>query len=171
MRVTGWLRDCVCAIFVRPIFVCSIFVYSIFVCAGLTGVQAQGDGKGNVATAILALEQAWSDAESRNDNRALDEIFDNALVYVEDGRLATKGEYLGRVRLAGLHPRQIVAAATTVRIFSSTAGSTAIVVGIYRETGMKDGKVWLRQWRFIDTWVNKQGRWLLVGAGASPLSK
>ena len=135
--------------------------------AGLVCAPAQDSGNGGTTTAILAREQAWSDAESRNDNRALDQIFDNALVYIEDGRLATKGDCLARVRLAGSHPRQIVAAATTVHIF----GSTAIVVGTYREVAVKDGKVSPTPWRFIDTWVNKQGRWMLVAAGASPLSK
>jgi hypothetical protein len=136
-------------------------------CAGLVCALAQEGGDRGTTTAILAREQAWSDAESRNDNGALDRIFDNALVYIEDGRLVTKGDCLARVRLAGSHPRQMVAGAATVRIF----GSTAIVVGTYRETGVKDGKVLPRSWRFIDTWVNKNGRWMLVAAGAAPLSK
>lgn len=136
----------------------------ILVCMGLP-VRAQNGGVGSAATTILALEQTWSDAESRNDKGALDRIFDNALEYIAEGRLATKGEYLSK--LAGSHPRQLVGAATTVHIF----GSTAIVVGSYRETGVKDGKVFLRQWRFIDTWVNENGSWMLVAAGASPLPR
>jgi Domain of unknown function (DUF4440) len=147
MRMTGWLL--------------------ILACAGLVSARAQEGGEGSVASAVLARENAWSDAESRNDNRALDGIFDNALVYIEGGRLVTKGECLSRVRLAGSHPRQIVAETTTVHIF----GRTAIVVGTYREIGVKDGRTLLRQWRFIDTWVNKSGSWMLVAAGAAPLSK
>jgi Domain of unknown function (DUF4440) len=147
MRTTGWLL--------------------ILVCAGLLRVRAQEGGKGGATTAVLAQEQAWSDAESRNDNRALEQIFDNALVFIEDGRLATKGECLARVRLAGSHPRQIVAAATAVHFF----GSAAVVVGTYHELAVKDGKASPKAWRFIDTWVNKQGRWMLVAAGASPLPK
>jgi len=147
MRTTGWL--------------------AVLVCAMLLSAPAQEGGKGGATTAVLAREQAWSDAESRNDNRALERIFDDALVYIEDGRLATKGECLSRVRRADSHPRQIVAGATTARIFNSTA----IVVGIYREISVKDGKVLPSQSRFIDTWVNKKGSWMLVAAGASPLSK
>jgi|SRR5580658_2061213 hypothetical protein len=139
----------------------------ILVCAVLSFVQAQEKGEGSPATAILALEHAWSDAEARNDNRALDRIFDNALVYIEDGRLVTKGDCLSRMRSAGSHARQIVAETTTVHIF----GSTAIVVGTYREIGLQDGKTLPREWRFIDTWANKNGVWMLVAAGAAPLSK
>jgi len=139
----------------------------ILVCAGSLRVRAQEFGEGSSATAVLAQEHAWFDAQARSDNRVLDRIFDNALVYIEDGRLVTKGEYLSRVRLAGSHPGQITVETTTVHVFAGTA----IVVGTYREIGVKDGKTFLRRWRFIDTWVNKQGSWILVAAGAAPLSK
>jgi len=147
MRATGWLL---------------IFVY-----AGLLSGGAQEGGGGSATAAILTLEQVWSVAESRNDNHTLDGIFDNALVYIKDGRLVTKGEWLSRVRLAGTQTREIVPGTARVHIF----GSTAIVVGIYREIGVKDGKTFLTQWRFIDTWVNKKGSWMLVAAGASPITK
>jgi hypothetical protein len=29
----------------------------------------------------------------------------------------------------------------------------------------------LKRWRFVDTWVNKKGSWMLVAAAAVPLSK
>ena len=43
-------------------------------------------------------EHQWVDGRSWNDNRALDLIFDNAVVYVEYGQLVTKGDYLARIR-------------------------------------------------------------------------
>ena len=135
----------------------------MLVWAGLLCAEAQ---EGGVEPTILAQEQAWVDAQARGDNAALDRIFDAALVYIEDGRFVTKGEYLSRVRHADSHS-QIAAGAMTVYLF----GSTAIVVGTYRETGTHNGTKLLRQWRFIDTWVNKKGIWMLVAAGAAPLSK
>jgi hypothetical protein len=128
---------------------------------------AQGMAEDNTASVIRGLEHDWVDGQSRNDNRALDLIFDNALVYIEYGRLVTKNEYLLRVRTTGPHPSQIVMEAMTVRTFDNTA----IVVGTYREKGTSNGKPSLRHWRFVDTWVNKKGRWMLVAAAAAPLSK
>jgi hypothetical protein len=146
-----------------------IFV-SASVCAGVCGgplrVGAQESGEAGAKTRVLAREQAWFEANASGDIRALDEIFDNALVYIENGRLETKGDYLSRMRLAGSHRQQVAAEGKTVRIF----GDTAIVVGTYREISGKDGKTLLRRWRFIDTWVNKNGSWMLVAAGASPVS-
>jgi len=137
----------------------------ILICAGL--LPAQETGQRSATTAILAREQAWFDAEARGDNREIDRIFDNALVYVDDGRLVTKGEYLSTVRLAGSHPRQVAAETPTVNIF----GATATVVGTYGEISVKDGKTLLKRYRFIDTWVNKNGSWMLVAAASSPLPK
>ncbi|MGA8763241.1 MAG: nuclear transport factor 2 family protein [Candidatus Sulfotelmatobacter sp.] len=141
----------------------------IVVCAKSLSVSAQGVvDEDNPALAIRALEHEWVEGQSRNDNRALDLIFDNALVYIEYGKLMTKGQYLSRVRSAGPYlPQQIVNEAMTVRAF----GSTVIVVGTYREKGVQDRKTLLRHWRFIDTWVKKRGKWMLVAAASSPLSE
>ncbi|HWY21372.1 MAG TPA: nuclear transport factor 2 family protein [Candidatus Acidoferrum sp.] len=129
--------------------------------------SAQEAAGGDAATAVLTLEHEWLEAQSRNDNRALDLIFDNALVYIEYGGLMTKGDYLLRVRSANPQRQQIAMEGASVRTF----GGTAIVIGTYVETGVKDGKSLLKRWRFVDTWVYKKGRWTLVAAAAVPVSK
>lgn len=60
-----------------------------------SGQQWAGD---STAAGIRALEESWTVGQSRNDSHALDMIFDNALVYVEYGKLVTKGEYLSRIK-------------------------------------------------------------------------
>jgi hypothetical protein len=52
-----------------------------------------------------------------------------------------------------------------------TVENTAIVVGTYRESNVKDGKSSSTRWRFVDTWVKRQGSWMLVAAAAAPVSK
>ncbi|HEY6768294.1 MAG TPA: nuclear transport factor 2 family protein [Candidatus Sulfotelmatobacter sp.] len=118
-------------------------------------------------SAIRALEHAWYEDQSRNNNQALDLIFDNELVYVEYGKLITKGEYLSRVKNAEPHPSQISVEAMTVRMF----GDAGIVVGTYRDNSAESGKARVRRWRFVDTWVYKKGRWMLVAATAAPVGK
>lgn len=139
----------------------------VLACATSLPVFAQESAGSDPATVIRALEHEWVVAQSHNDNAALDLIFDNALVYVEYGRLVSKGDYLLRVKSAKPQLEQIVNEAVTVRMF----GGTAIVIGTYRETGVKDGKSFVKRWRFIDTWVNKKGSWMLVAAAAAPVSK
>jgi hypothetical protein len=94
-------------------------------------------------------------------------IFDNVLVYVEYGRLVSKGEYLSRIRWEAPNLDEIVMERITVRAF----GSTAIVVGTYREKQATGGPPGIRRRRFIDTWVYKQSGWVLVAAAATALAK
>jgi len=150
MRAIAWLGVLICV-----------------VCAPMSVAAQEATEGENTAAEIRALERAWSEGEARNDNRALDLIFDNALVYIEYGKVMTKGEYLTRIRTEKPHTQQIVMEGTTVRTF----GRAAIVVGVYREKDMKDGKVSLSRWRFIDTWVKKQAGWTLVAAASSPLPR
>lgn len=126
----------------------------------------QGDQGGSVAT-IRALEHEWAEGQARNDARVLDLIFDNALVYVEYGKLVSKGEYLARIKRENSQLDQIAIEGVTVRIF----GSTALATGTYREKVLRSGKTEVRRWRFIDTWAYKKGSWVLVAAGATPVIK
>ena len=138
----------------------------VLVCATSLSGSSQEAGDSD-ATAVRALEGERVKAQSRNDNHALDLIFDNALVYIEYGEVMTKGDYLSRVKSTKPHLQQIVLGAMTVR----SVENTAIVVGTYRKTSLKEGKSSLQRWSFVDTWVNKKGSWMLVAAAAVPLSK
>ena len=139
----------------------------VLVCATSLSGSAKEPGDSDAAMAVRALEGERVKAQSHNDNYALDRVFDNALVYIEYGKLIAKGDYLLRVKSAKPQLQQIVLEAMTVR----TVENTAIVVGSYRETDVKGGKSLPKRWRFVDTWVNKKGSWMLVAAAAVPLSK
>lgn len=143
-----------------------LFRLMILVCVIRLGLPAQQTTDIDAQVVIRALEQAWFEGQSRNDNHALGLILDNGLVYIEYGELVTKGEYLSRIRTT-TDLSQIVMEPITVRLF----GDTAIAVGAYRETEIQSGKARIRRWRFVDTWVNQGGRWVLVAAAAAPVLK
>ncbi len=137
----------------------------VLVCGTSGSVSAQEAAGGNVDAAIRTLEHQWLEAQSRRDNGALNLIFDNALVYIEDGKLVSKGDYLSKVKAAKPGSSPITMEAMTVRSF----GEAAIVIGTYRDNSAKSGKT--IRWRFVDTWVRKTGGWMLVAAAAAPVSK
>jgi len=137
---------------------------ALIIAAALPGV-AQQDTQPSEPQIILSLERAWAEAVRHNDNSVLDELFDNALVLTENGKTMTKGEYLSGVRARGPHAPQFKVEDMSVRMFDDTA----IVVGIYTERTMLNGRPDLKRCRFIDTWLKKGDRWLLVAAGSSPL--
>lgn len=147
MKTTGWLLIAMCAL------------------SGSSSSQERN--RSSAASVIRDLEREWAVAQSRNDNRALDVIFDNALVYIKSGRLVTKGDYLERIHEGNSSQRKVVMEPMTVHMF----GNTAIVVGMYREKDMVNGKPLERNWRFLDTWVCKKSGWVLVAAAAAPMTE
>jgi ketosteroid isomerase-like protein len=120
------------------------------------------------ATRVIALEQAWNQAEERKDIKALNNILDDAMVYVDyDGSLRTKSEFLSKISADNAHPQQEVTESMTARVF----GNTAVVTGVYAAKGIEKGKAYARRGRFIDTWVFKNGAWLCIASQATPITR
>jgi Domain of unknown function (DUF4440) len=112
-------------------------------------------------TRILALENAWNQAEEHKDVRALDTLLDSTLVYVDyDGSIMDKAQFIASVKAPSLHPEQIVNESMTAHVY---AGS-AVVTGVYREKGVKNGKRYERRGRFTDTWVYRDQIWMCVAS-------
>lgn len=119
----------------------------------------------DAATAIRLLEREWSDAQSHNDNRTLDLILDNAVVYIEYGQLLAKGDYLLRIKQQPPGIDEIQIDPISVQTF----GKTAVVTGSYRELQRRGGKRSVQRWRFVDTWTYKKNGWVLVAAASTPI--
>jgi hypothetical protein len=113
---------------------------------------------------ILALENAWNQAVLRKDPTALGMLLGSQLVYVEsDGKLMNKTEYLASVQSQSLRPDRIVSEAMNVHFY----GAAAVVNGVYRETGVKNGKPYLLREHFIDTWVHRGETWVCVASAST----
>lgn len=139
---------------------------AILVCSALGFVAAQNPGDASARSNILALEYAWDQAQERGDIKALSELFDNALIFVDyDGKQLTKPEYLARVKSDASHLQQIVTESMSLQMF----GNTGIVVGTYRAKGVEDGKPYVWRRRFTDTWMLISGRWICVASEATPI--
>ena len=110
---------------------------------------------------ILSLENAWNQAVQQKDASALKLLLGPQLVYVDyDGKLLNKAEYLASVQSQSLHPARIVSESMHVHLY----GTTAVVNGVYRENGVKDGKPYLLRERFTDTWVRSSESWVCVAS-------
>lgn len=133
-------------------------------CVTRAVAPGQVPGLDSRAAKILSLENARFDAQKRKDNVALDLMLDSAIVWVDpDGRLLTKSEYLSGDHLASASILEIGPESMSVQF----SGDTAVVVGIYRERGVRNGRPYRRRCRFMDTWVFKNGKWLCIAAAAT----
>jgi ketosteroid isomerase-like protein len=115
---------------------------------------------------ILALENAWNQAVQQKDEAALKLLLGPDLVYVDyDGTIMDKAAYLASVRSQTLHAARIVSEAMKVSLY----GAVAIVNGVYRENGLKNGKPYSLRERFTDTWVLQHQTWVCVASQSTLL--
>jgi hypothetical protein len=122
---------------------------------GPVAIQAQQPELRSVQSKIATLERSWKiQAYETKDLRMLDVLLDPSFVAVdEQGRIWTKPEFLARVQ--AIEPSHWALEALDVRIH----GDTAIVTAQYTYREVKEGRVVLRRGRFVDTWIEKDGRW------------
>lgn len=108
---------------------------------------------------ILALENAWNQAELHHDTGAADAILADTFISVDHhGRLQTRAQYLSDMKDTSFQPEQISNTETSVYLY----GNTAIVTSAYRTKGTDNGKPFVHHGRFTDTWVNLGGKWKCV---------
>jgi ketosteroid isomerase-like protein len=133
-----------------------------------SGAQDAGTSQSASQSKIIALENAWNQAEERKDAKALDALLDNSLVYTDyDGTFKTKADFLAGVKAPGLVPEQQVTESMTATVY----GEAAVVTGVYRIRGTNKGKPYLRRGRFTDTWVNRAGNWMCVASQYTLVSR
>ena len=115
---------------------------------------------------LLAMENAWNQAIQQKDANALKMLLGSELVYVNyDGTLMTREQYVARVMGTAVRPAQIANQSMTVRVY----GSIAVVTGLYREKGLKNGKPYLHRERFTDTWVLRNKTWTCVASQSTQI--
>jgi ketosteroid isomerase-like protein len=119
-----------------------------------------------VQSKIIALEKAWNQAYKIADTRALDALLDDAIVLVnDDGSVQTKKDFLASVRATNSQEQQVAPESMSVRVF----GNTAIASGVMKVKGVENGKSYVRREQFVDTWVNKGGKWVCIATDATPV--
>ena len=110
---------------------------------------------------ILTLENAWNQSVQQKDVPALRMLLAPDLIYVDyDGTLMNKVEYLASVQSLALHPVRIVNESMDIHFY----GMVAVVTGVCRESGVKNGKPYVLLERFTDTWVRRGDNWVAVAS-------
>jgi ketosteroid isomerase-like protein len=131
----------------------------------LTGQEAANSD--SEKSKILALENAWNQAEKNKDAKALDGLLASNLVYIDyDGTFMDKAKFMASVKAPSLHPEQIVNESMTAYMYNDSA----VVTGVYREKGVHSGKPYSRRGRFTDTWVKQGGTWVCAASQSTLIS-
>jgi hypothetical protein len=132
--------------------------------AGSLGFAANNADEGR----ILALENAWNQAQLRHDTTALDQLLPATFVSTDnDGIVMNKAQFLADLKdpsyQASLVENQ------NVKIYSYS--NAAIVAGTYHTKGKYKGKLFEHWGRFTDTWLFHDGVWQCVASHTSLIKK
>jgi ketosteroid isomerase-like protein len=110
---------------------------------------------------ILALENAWNQAELQHDPAALELILTDDFVITEpDGSMQTKREHMRATKDTSYHYEALVSEDFRIKLY----GTTALVTGTYHERGSSKGGHFDRRGRFTDTWIKLNGTWRCVAS-------
>ena len=135
--------------------------FVILVCLAMAAVGQAPDSY--VESKIRALEGLKMQAYRAEDLRTLDKILDDSFVSVsQDGEERSKPKVL--VRLKEVASSQYLLDQMIVRLH----GETAIVTGLYEMHGVRRGKAFVERGRFVDTWLNKDGQWVMIASVSTP---
>ena len=127
---------------------------------------AQSAYDSEIQSSVMALEhlvrvQALPSGDFNTLNAALADEF---VLVTFEGRSQTKTELFASLQsVDSLH---YVVEDMVVRVH----GDTAIVTGRFQMSGMRGGKPFARQGRFVDTCLNSDGRWLIIASVSTPAS-
>ncbi len=139
-------------------------VLAVLVACGGPWMAAQEMTGSTVVSRVIALENAWNRASEAKDLKALDQILDDAFVYVsDDGRLLTKAEVLKDVKESRV--QRVVMESVVVHVH----GETAIATGTFKMNEVVRGKSRVRQGRFVDAWLHTNGRWASISSIGIPI--
>ena len=130
-------------------------------CLGTVGAAFGQDSSKPDEGQILALENAWNQAEVHHDPAALQLILTDDFVITEpDGTMQSKKQHLAATKDTSYHYDLLVSEGFRIKLY----GTVAVVTGTYHEKGASKGVRFDRRGRFTDTWIKPGGTWHCVAS-------
>jgi len=117
---------------------------------------------------LVALENAWNQAQLHHDSKALDGLVADTFISTDnDGTFMTKAQFLADNKDLSYAPSFMTNTDESVFLY----GNTAIVAGVYHAKGLNKGKPFDHYGRFTDTWIYLNRKWVCVATHTSALKK
>ena len=141
----------------RHIFVGAMFVFTIWFPAldRQTGPTMQTAATASVEQTLIELEKTWNAAFLRKDLATLERIMaDDIVIVYGDGSRATKAK-----DLAGIGKGEQVTTSTQDEFQVRVYGDAAVVMSRLSSTGIREGKRFRAQFRYVDVFEKRDGRW------------
>jgi hypothetical protein len=120
------------------------------------------------ASRLIALENAWNQAQLHHDSKAVSDLVADEFVYTDyDGTVMNKSQFLADLK--NPEYRATLIANDQTRVISYL--NAAIVVGIYHSKGTFKHKPFEHYGRFTDTWLYRNNKWQCVASHTNLIKK
>ncbi|MFI5224878.1 MAG: nuclear transport factor 2 family protein [Nitrospirales bacterium] len=126
-------------------------------------VSAQGQVRDIKAerSKIIALENAWNQAQIHRDGEALNRLTADTFVYTDwDGTLLNKSQFISDSKDPAVETTLVANDDVLVYFYPGVA----VVTGAYHAKGAYRGKAFDHYGRFTDTWIMSDGQWQCVAS-------
>jgi ketosteroid isomerase-like protein len=117
---------------------------------------------------IVALENAWNQAQIQRDGKALNRLTADTFVYTDwDGTLLNKAQFI----LDSKDPSVVTTLVANDDVEVYFYPGVAIVTGAYHAKGTNKGKPFDHYGRFTDAWISSDGQWQCVASHTNLVKK
>jgi ketosteroid isomerase-like protein len=122
---------------------------------------------GDESVRIIALENAWNQAEVTHDVQALSTLLAVTFDFTDDdGQFMNKSQWLAYIRNGEAHYAPLGNSGIKVHLY----GNVAIATGVYRDKITERGSGVVHSGRFTDVWIQQNGEWKCVASQATLIS-
>jgi len=117
---------------------------------------------------IIALENAWNQAQIHRDGEALNRLVSDTFVYTDwDGTLLNKAQFIADSKDLSVTTTLVANDGVEVYFYPGVA----VVTGAYHAKGTSKGKPFDNYGRFTDTWISLNGQWQCVASHTNHTKK
>jgi ketosteroid isomerase-like protein len=134
----------------------------------LAGNQAAARDNRAERSLIIALENAWNQAQIHRDGEALNRLVADTFVYTDtDGTLLNKAKFIADSKDPSVETTMVANDDVEVYFYPGFA----VVTGEYHAKGSNRGKAFDHYGRFTDTWISSNGQWRCVASHTNLIKK
>ena len=134
----------------------------------MAGAQVSSFDTKAETSKLIAIENAWNQAQIHRDGEALNRMVADTFVYTDtDGTVMNKSKFISDSEDPSV--RTSMVANDDVKVYFYPG--VAIVTGAYHAKGTNRGKAFDHYGRFTDTWILSSGQWSCVASHTNLVKK
>lgn len=140
----------------------------LLMCSLIAAAQVKIQDTEAEKSKLIALENAWNQAQIRRDGKALNALVADTFIYTDwDGTIMNKAKFIADSKDPSVQTTMVANDNVEVYFYPGVA----VVAGAYHAKGKNRGKPFDHYGRFTDTWVLSGGKWQCVASHTNLIKK